>query len=219
MTRAPGVPRIRPYRPADRPALRRLCCDTADAGGSVDSLFRDREVFADLLTSYYTDQEPESCWVAEHDGEVVGYLTGCIDSRHSARAMWRIAPRVLLRALGRGVLWQAATWRLLRANLWLWFRAARHARPDPRSYPSHLHINVDRRFRGGQTGRRLLEAFLGYAARAGSPGVQLNVRADSDSARRFFERNGFRALAEYPLMRRPHAPHTIIYSVTYGKRF
>jgi hypothetical protein len=48
---------IRPSEQRDREAVREICCDTADGGERVESFFPDREVFADLLTLYYTDYE------------------------------------------------------------------------------------------------------------------------------------------------------------------
>ena len=38
--------------------------------------FEDHELFADFLTTYYTDQEPESSFVLEVDGEIRGYFLG-----------------------------------------------------------------------------------------------------------------------------------------------
>src|SRR5882757_8634583 len=67
---------VRPYRPEDRDALRAICADTGFLGQPIDPVFEDRELFADYLTSYYTDAEPESCFVCELDGEVKGYLMG-----------------------------------------------------------------------------------------------------------------------------------------------
>src|ERR1700683_2157722 len=62
--------RIRPYRPEDRPLLRAICADTGFLGQPIDPVFEDRELFADYLTSYYTDAEPESTLVCELNGEV-----------------------------------------------------------------------------------------------------------------------------------------------------
>ena len=63
---------IRLYRPSDRDAVRRLCCETGYLGKAIDPVFEDRELFADYLTSFYTDWEPESAFVLEQDGEVKG---------------------------------------------------------------------------------------------------------------------------------------------------
>src|SRR6059036_2261253 len=67
---------IRGYRRSDREAVRKLCCATGFLGAPIDPVFQDRELFADFLTTYYTDQEPESSFVLEVDGEIRGYLLG-----------------------------------------------------------------------------------------------------------------------------------------------
>src|SRR5476649_1308532 len=69
-------PLIRSYTPADREVVRRLCCETGFLGQPIDPVFEDRELFANFLTGYYTDWEPESAFVLEVNGEVRGYLLG-----------------------------------------------------------------------------------------------------------------------------------------------
>ena len=63
---------IRSYRTTDRGAVRRLCCQTGFLGEPIDPVYEDHELFADFLTSYYTDKEPESSFVLETDGEIRG---------------------------------------------------------------------------------------------------------------------------------------------------
>ncbi len=92
--------RIRSYEPRDREAVRTICCDTADGGGPVENFFPDREVFGDALTAYYTDYEPESSWVGETGCEVVGDVTGCLNTRKFIRTMsFHILPRIALKAI------------------------------------------------------------------------------------------------------------------------
>src|ERR1700732_4802165 len=67
---------IRSYQASDRVAVRKLCCETGFLGSPIDPVFQDRELFADFLTTYYTDHEPESSFVLEIDGEIRGYLLG-----------------------------------------------------------------------------------------------------------------------------------------------
>src|SRR6201996_9450661 len=67
---------IRPYRSGDRAAIRSICADTGFLGQPIAPVFEDRELFADYLTGYYTDGEPESTFVCEIDGEVKGYVMG-----------------------------------------------------------------------------------------------------------------------------------------------
>src|ERR1700745_1368452 len=67
---------IRGYRRSDREAVRKLCCQTGFLGSPIDPVYEDRELFADFLTTYYTDHEPESSFVLEIGGELKGYLLG-----------------------------------------------------------------------------------------------------------------------------------------------
>ena len=67
---------IRSYREGDREAVRQLCCQTGFLGSPIDPVYEDRKLFADFLTTYYTDWEPESSFVVEIDGEIRGYLLG-----------------------------------------------------------------------------------------------------------------------------------------------
>ena len=56
--------------------MRRLCCETGFLGEPIDPVYQDRELFADFLTTYYTDHEPESSFVMDANGELHGYLLG-----------------------------------------------------------------------------------------------------------------------------------------------
>ena len=40
----------------------------------MDHVYEDRELFADFLTTYRIDHEPESCFLFEVDGEICRYL-------------------------------------------------------------------------------------------------------------------------------------------------
>ena len=67
---------LRGFRRSDREAVRKPCCDTGFLGEPIDPVYEDRELFADFLTTYYTDHEPESCFLLEVDGEFAGIFWG-----------------------------------------------------------------------------------------------------------------------------------------------
>jgi len=185
---------VRPYRSSDRFAVRRICGDTADRGAPVENFFPDRELVADLITAYYTDYEPERTWIAECDGQTVGYLTGGLDlSRWWRVTLRQIAPSAMARSVGRGVLWKAQTWRFLWTALRMW---RRHPSVSLEKYPAHVHVNVRAEFRGHQVGWQLMTLFLEQVKSSGLSGVHANVRADNAGGRRFFERMGFLPLHE-----------------------
>jgi len=209
---------IRPYEPRDREAVREICCDTADGGGPVEAFFPDREVFADVLTRYYTDYEPQSTWVAERDGQVLGYLTGCLDTRRFLRVMgWRLVPLALARALVRGTLWHPQVLKLLGTNLGSWLKGGFRREVSLRSYPAHLHINLRKGCRGQQIGRQLVERFLEQARQAGSNGVHAGISSENERARRFFESLGLTLLARETRFRSPDTQQPVS-TIIYGKR-
>lgn len=191
---------IRPYRPGDRDAVRQICCDTANCGRPIESVFKDRQFVADLVTSYYTDYEPESLWIAEDAGQAIGYLTGCFDIRRYNLKMIRcIIPRVFISCVFRGTLVQKETWRMLRAGLKTWRLGGFRKNIPLDKYPIHLHIDIKEEFRGKSVGQRLMEKFFDQARKRGAQGIHVITREDNKAACRFFERMGFVILSRHPM--------------------
>jgi ribosomal protein S18 acetylase RimI-like enzyme len=199
---------IRGYQARDRDDVRRICCDAVQAGLPLsDDVFVDRELFADLWTSWFTDECPDSTWVVvSHtplDGSVVGYLTGCEDTRRWlawSRSAW---PLALGRAASRGRLLRSDAAKFLIRNTRLLFAAgARAALSRPHSeaerFPAHLHINMTPHFRGAGVGRALIERFINRLRESRISGVHAVVGGDNQRAQAFFSREGFRVLARIP---------------------
>ena len=210
---------IRAYHQVDRDAVRALACETAARGDPVERFFHDRVVFADLLTRYYTDWEPRSLWIAEQDGSVVGYLTGCLDTRRYRRLMaWRIIPAAVVRGLRRGALCHPETWRLLHGAVRTCRLVGFGRKPSLEPYPAHLHINLRRDVRGRQIGQRLVARFVDQARTAGVPGIHAAIRGDNPPACRFFERMGFVPLGRSPVMFPSGKRLELHETVLYGKR-
>ena len=184
---------MRPYRPADRDAVRLIAHRTGYMGEPADWFWRDVPSFADIWTSYYTDREPESAFVAEHDGGVVGYLLGCVTSGPASRPSAALARHTI----GRLLFFRPGTARFL------WRSRMGHGAGsplptgellDPR-WPSHLHTNLLPEARGHGVGPRLMDAWLTRLRAVGSPGCHLATLAENRPAIRFFERVGFRRSA------------------------
>jgi ribosomal protein S18 acetylase RimI-like enzyme len=191
---------IRSYRSADLEMVREISCDTADIGEPVDRFLLDREAVADVLVRYYTDYEPNLLWVAEYDGRVVGYLTGCLDTRRYRHAMMKITTRAAAGAVSRGALWRARTWRLLAAMVETALLGGASSGPDMDHYPAHFHINLRRGARGMGLGRRLVESFRHQVDPDRVAGIHVVTRGDNAAGRRFFEAMGFHLLHERPLI-------------------
>lgn len=189
-------PRVRAYRPSDAAAIRRICCETAFYGRSIPPAFSDPTFIADALVGYYLTWEPTTTWVADADGQVVGYLTGCLETRRYERLfLRRVVPRLVWRALAcghwrRGALWQLAVAGCRSAHRW-----ARHRPAVLATYPAHCHLNVDAAFRHVGAGAELLKTFLAHLRSLGVAGV--HIVTATEPGRAFFATEGFMPLATY----------------------
>ena len=184
---------IRPYRPDDRPALRAICADTGFLGQPIDPIFEDRELFADYLTSYYTDAEPESTFVCELNGEVKGYLMGSRFPKRKSRFETRMLPGLVLRGLWRYFTrpYKAASRRYVR---WILTQARKQNPFTPPDIP-HLHINIRPEARNVAGAREMVDAYLQYLYDAGEKQVYGQVVTyESRRGDRMFARYGFKVI-------------------------
>ena len=182
---------IRNYRPSDREAVRALCCLTGFLGAPIDPVYEDRELFADFLTTYYTDHEPESSFVLEVDGEICGYLLGC--RRPLLNQLYSFYQNVwlFLRALTRYFRYHKWSRRFIR---WTLVHGWREVPAAPRRTP-HFHINLLPEARKMSTTRALMSAYLSYLYRCGEKRVYGQiVTFESRRGEQMFERYGFNVL-------------------------
>lgn len=192
---------VRLYKKSDQSTIRKIACDTADLGNPLENIFHDREMIADILIKYYTDYEPGSLWVAEHENQAVGYLTGCLDThRYNRILMLYIFPAAFFCAVLRGVLFYRQTWRLIISALKTIIAGGLSGRVPLKKYPAHLHINIQAEFRGQNIGQGLMERFIEQVKQKGLPGIHLSTRMDNTKGRRFFERMGFRLFSTHPVI-------------------
>ncbi|QKG20899.1 GNAT family N-acetyltransferase [Actinomadura verrucosospora] len=187
----PAPAEIRPYTESDRTELLALF-GRARADSPSASLWGHEESEAAIYLTPYMDLEPESLFVAESGGRLVGCLTGCRDSARlpseEARTLEAIRThRLMLRprlaaffARSTGdLLWAAARGRP---------RAA--AFEDPR-WPAHLHINLVPEARGTGAAENLMTAWFERLRSIGSPGCHLQTLCENTRALSFFRRMGF----------------------------
>lgn len=182
---------IRPYHATDREVVRRLCCETGFLGNPIDPVFADRELFADFLTGYYTDWEPESAFVLEVNGEVKGYLLG---SRRPLRQQcYSVYQNVslFLRGIVRYPRYNAASRRFVH---WILTQGWREVPAAPRR-TAHFHINLLPEARNVPSTRALMDAYLKYLHEHGEKRVYGQmVTFESRRGSKMFERYGFRVI-------------------------
>lgn len=186
----PGVI-IREYAHADRQSIREISLATAMLGRPSHAFFDGDDVLADALTKYHTDYEPESCFVAELDGNVVGYVLSAKDTRRmdeifSSRIFWPL----LGKAICQGVFLSQKNWRLFGRILGWAFKGGYRIPDLYEEYPATLHINVLEAYRAMGVGEMLMERCFQYLGNAGIRGVRLATM--SERAGEFFQKHAFR---------------------------
>ncbi len=189
---------IRPYQPADRDAVRRICCVTAFRNAGARAVFGDERLCADYFSQYYTDVEPDLSYVAEIEGRPVGYLFGCLDARRYTAVMARrIGPSVAARAIGhvaRGRHRDSSLRRYLWwALAWSWRESLPVSFDD---FPGHYHVNVLPEAQNQELYSRFCLVYLrAFEARGGS-GIHglLTEREHGGAFDRIVRRYG----SEYP---------------------
>lgn len=208
---------IRRYCKEDREFVRNIAWDTAFIGEPADIFFSGRNILADFLTLYFTDFEPESCFVAENQGKVVGYLMGAKSkSVLSGIFQFKIIPCLLIRAILGGEFFKKKNI-IFSFNCLFSFFMQEFNMPDfSKEYPATLHINIDKGFRNLKLGSRLMSAYLNFLTENKIPGVSLATL--SKEAAGFFQNQGFSLLYKGRRSYFRYLLHMDLPIYIYGKR-
>jgi hypothetical protein len=194
---------VRRYEERDRKAIRKICSDTA-LEKPHPQFHEDREMAPLYFTDYYLDYEPESCFVAEAAGEIVGYLVGCKDTRAFYRSFRnRYLPRILAR-----VGWKLLTLQYRKkatySVLW-WTLIERFQRTEKLlipldEYPAHTHLNIVPAYRGCGLSNRLSKVFRQHLREKGINGLHailLEKASDNALFHRFSGRRRYQVIATH----------------------
>jgi GNAT superfamily N-acetyltransferase len=188
---------IRKFKPVDRDSVRDIAWETAFLGEPADFFFSGKDILADFLTLYFTDYEPDSCFVAESGGRVVGYLIGSTD----CRVMESVFKKKILAGLAAKFVFSGSVFRrknllTIRGFLRSFFKGEFNMEDPVIDYPATMHINLKKDFRGRGAGALLVSSFLQYLSDKGVKGVHLATM--SSAAGEFFAKQGFSLLSCYP---------------------
>ncbi|MDJ0346043.1 GNAT family N-acetyltransferase [Streptomyces sp. H10-C2] len=184
---------IRPYRPADLPALYDICVRTGQEGEDARPYFPDHDLLGTIFAAPYARLEPELAFVVDDgEGRAVGYILGTADTAAFVkrfRAEW--LPEVAARYPEPAG--PARTPHETMAGLL--HHPERMLLPELADYPAHLHIDLLPGYQGAGHGRALMETFLGSLADGGVPSVHLGMATANVRARYFYDRMGFHEIA------------------------
>jgi GNAT superfamily N-acetyltransferase len=209
---------IRPYQATDRPAVRLIYGIDEFARPRLASRYaRMSEYIADEASYYYTEYEPESLFVAEVDGNVVGALLGCVDtSRHEMFYKQRIQPLLIKRCLTGAYGWPGWLIPVLRTEL-----ASRHTiapQVDRRQYPAHLHIGILPAWRRQGIGSALMAEYADYLRSRGVAGYHLFASAYHYMGVAFYRKLGLELLGEFTWRLHDGTGWVTVTEQIYGKR-
>ncbi len=208
---------IRKFESKDRKEVRQITHDTAFMGQPASVFFDGQEIISDSLSLYFTDYEPESCFVCQVDQEVAGYLFGAKNMAVSEKLISKkIIPRIFWPALTSKVL-------LKKKNIVFIFKVllslikGEFVAPDfKKMYPAILHINIKDGYRNLGIGSKLISAYLEYLKKEKITGVHLATM--SKEAGNFFTKQGFQLLYEAKRSYFSHILHKDVPLLIYGMR-
>lgn len=186
------VPHLRPYRPADLPAVDEICVLTGDAGADATASYPRPALLSDVYARPYLRHDPDLAVVLADDADrAVGYVLGTACTAGFVqwyRQVW--VPELA------GTCPVPPRPPVTREHALL---AAHHAPermlvPQAAHLPAHLHVDLLPSHQGAGWGRALIEAFVQLLVARGVPGVHLCTDTANTRAVAFYTRLGFTPL-------------------------
>lgn len=189
---------LRKATKADHAALQLVCLKTGDSGADATTREDDPGLLGLIYAVPYQVFAPDFAFVIEHDEAVCGYVLGALDSGAFYRQLaqeWFPVLRGLVGDPGPDeARWQGSDW-------------ARYAIHHPElvyppalaPFPAHGHIDLLEVARGRGIGRRALEHLMARLQGAGAPGMHLQVSPRNAKALAFYEKLGFKPIADASL--------------------
>lgn len=138
---------VRLFEEKDRNSIKKICADTGFLGKPIDSIFKDRKLFSDMIVNPYLDFEPKHTFVSEEDGNVVAYVMGSNTPGFEKKMAWNIA-KYSVKMFMKLILGKYNSHPRSKEYVKWFFTKGLHEVPKaPKGMP-HAHINVDSNYRG-----------------------------------------------------------------------
>ncbi len=194
-------PVVRRFEERDRETIRKICSDAALEKPNTQ-FHEDRELAPLYFTDYYLNYEPESCVVGEVEGQVIGYLVGCKDTKSFNRVFRRrFLPRIVAR-----IGWQLLTLQYRKKETYqmLWWTLTERFRQGKKlaipldEYPAHSHMNIVPEYRGCGLSNQLSRAFRQHMKELGVTGLHaiiIEKAGDNSLFNRFSGRRNYKLRA------------------------
>lgn len=188
---------VRKYTEADLQGVRDIYGDDEFARPRLEQKFpRMKEYLADEVSYYYTHYEPESVFVAEVEGQIVGALLGAKDTpRQEKYTAEKIKPYLRKRCLSGAYGWPI--WLYAAVLTDLAGRSLKTPEVDLRQYPAHLHIGILPAWRRKGIGVALMDRYAGYLRQNGIPGYHLYAASFHPLGVAFYRKLGLEDLGQF----------------------
>lgn len=201
---------IRKYEKKDRDGVIDVCYHTGYMGedceirGKKRNHFTDKKLFGLFFCLYFTDYEPENCFVAEVDNKVVGYILGSLDAGRQEK--------IMMARMGWKILFHLAfitSWRHIRdffTVLGFLVSGLRYlgTPSNPKNMPhgkileeykAELHIDILDGYQRRGIGSRLINAFTNHVKKNGVNGIHLGTSDRNVKAVPFYLKKGFKIVS------------------------
>jgi GNAT superfamily N-acetyltransferase len=199
---------IRSYQSADESAIESITYKTGFKGEDLSGrgYCDDVRLWFMIFIGYYTSYEPEHCFVAVDDGQVIGFICGTPDTlAQEACFRKKMIPRLALRLFGY------TSWRyphsfitvLGMARQFTESTAFAENNPIVAKYPAHLHINILPSYQSLGIGSRLMMRFEAHMQDLGVTGLHLGTTNKNHKAVPFYHKMGFEIVCESEVVQHP----------------
>ena len=171
---------IRPYQTKDKENVRFVCLNSE---GPCKSSKRARNFTLTVYCDYYTENEPENCFVcANENDEAIGYVI-CAENFD-----------VFKKRFVENYYSKINKWDFKRRK-----SALRSIVPHEKykeEYPAHLHIDVLPEYHRMGIGHKMTDALLEHLKKKGVEGIMLTTWIKNEKGRGFYDKYGFALLEE-----------------------
>ncbi len=168
-----GVMKVRKFIVNDKPAVQRICAETA----TLTRYKENKDLVSLLYCDYYIDNEPKNCFVlADEDDCAVGYVICSIDRQKFES----VFPNYLSKAK-----------KLSYIDYLSLKTEERLMKKIYDTYPCHLHIDILPDYQHKGYGKLLIDTLLQHLKEQNVTHIRLTVGANNKNALAFYNRLGF----------------------------
>lgn len=169
---------IRKYEPKDKENVVKVLYETSALPIKTEA---QRKYLELMYNDYYTEVEPDCCFVAVNEAdEAVGYIL-CARDFDSYSKTFKAFYLPEIKELGLSYYFMAI-------NEMFVHRIYR------KQYPAHLHIDILDVCQGQGVGTRLVNALSEHLGATGTHGLMLSCGMNNKGAIRFYEKNNFKKI-------------------------